>query len=607
VKEKSSLNNVSKERPNPLYRCRNPKVRLYAAQRILEAFIEKREKTLTRSKQVGSGFFKFFEFGKNFVEGVFFPKKKTKKKRSRIGDEILKALDDITRFYPIICQKEEEHHLAKQILEIILKSYHVLKTQSTLTSECREKVLKLTMKRTELGLPRSDYAPFTASLQAFARIENKPQLDRNFTFYSRKTCLPPPLSDREADVFRMKAISLVKNDPALFLTIGETMSTIRQAPIYYGQACQTSSRDAETAISESLSSSSRQSSHSNKKDFSIFTLEQMLSPFPGETLIVRGSFKHDPDALSPTTPLSDTFELTTFSIQTGFPYPSQHNGWALTHSLIPPYPHRPEKIPALFKLLERKESVADAFLHRTDLLKTSRSLLERKIDLIKRNGSEFVSLHARLIQAFLKLAPKSLLSKKTDEIVQGFFHWLRKQDNPFAALSIVYWRLTTQYLERPNHALLGAWLKQSESGLYSEEPKIRQATAKKVILNEIAAAFEQPYDEDIEKAVGDFIRLVGKIFGVSSVNLFLQYFSETLESAPPQLSRFEKALQSVALLQQENFFNELKKSDPLYDSFFTIQQSLLKEISLFQKTSRLHPLSALLEKYYARRFTESVH
>src|SRR5207253_1623825 len=67
------------------------------------------------------------------------------------------------------------------------------------------------------------------------------------------------------------------------------------------------------------------------------SLSLIVNALPGTTIRIKGSFKRNPK--SPSTPLPESFQLTFNSIHTGFPYPSQHHGWALDDALIPIYPH----------------------------------------------------------------------------------------------------------------------------------------------------------------------------------------------------------------------------------------------------------------------------
>lgn len=89
------------------------------------------------------------------------------------------------------------------------------------------------------------------------------------------------ITEREIDAFRMKAITLIKNHDVTFPSVAEALKTIKNTPIY--------------ATYE----------HENE---AIVILEQRLSPFPGETIILKGSFKRDPKSLVSTIPIN--FELT---------------------------------------------------------------------------------------------------------------------------------------------------------------------------------------------------------------------------------------------------------------------------------------------------------
>lgn len=573
----------------------DPKVRLHAALKTIETFtkhnsteqassihfVSKKEKKLPN----------IFVQAKNFIAATFSQKirKRSTGSKTNENDDVKRALDDVKRFHPIIFQKQtEDAKILTQRIQKTLTNYNNIFQEDTQQSfKWHERLLKFSVRRNRSSLAKTHSVKLPKQNRKnnnrYSLKNNSPRMIEVLSHIDKQV-VPNPLFEREADAFRMKIISSMKNYSALFPSFSHMMHSIRETPIY--SAVTTSESDSDICKP------------------TIITLEQTLTPFPGETLILKLSFKRDPKALTPTTPLPDSFKLITESIQTGFPHPSQNNGWALSDPLIPPYPLRPECFDNLSKLLERKETIAHAFLNKTDLLKISRSLWHQKIDSSRAHKEEFLSLHMSLSKAILSAAPRKLVPQNSLKIINLFYTWLEKKSSPLSTLSTTHCKINTLYIDEPVMSFLDSWLNQTSKDLFKDEPRKRYESAKKIILKQISIANEKSSSMKEEKIVLDYIDLFGSIIGISCADLFLQYFSETLESPPPQLSEFQKRLQTAALVQQERFFIELDL-DTADFSFSQLKDSLIKDISIFRKESLPHPLCVELENYYTSRYVNS--
>lgn len=89
------------------------------------------------------------------------------------------------------------------------------------------------------------------------------------------------VSQQEADAFRMKAITNMKDEGILFNSISEQQKILRSSPIL--------------AISDS-------------SDAPIVSCYQILTHVPGKVIVLQGAFKRNGD--KPSTPLVNQFQVT---------------------------------------------------------------------------------------------------------------------------------------------------------------------------------------------------------------------------------------------------------------------------------------------------------
>jgi hypothetical protein len=144
--------------------------------------------------------------------------------------------------------------------------------------------------------------------RAFVREEiKKPRLSQLVPTPTSKlknlvpTAIENCFDTQEADAFRMKAISLLRPH-GFFDTIQEKISSLQHAPL-----------------------------HKHSENENQITLSQVLQPFPGERIELRGSFLRKDNR---TIPVANSFELQRISHVTGFPHPAQHTGWAFPAAFL---------------------------------------------------------------------------------------------------------------------------------------------------------------------------------------------------------------------------------------------------------------------------------
>ncbi|MFQ5729817.1 MAG: hypothetical protein ACE5GN_05610, partial [Waddliaceae bacterium] len=438
---------------------RDPNARLSSALDTLEKFTTRNAKGpiphIYRYTKDQTLFKKIMSFTKNYVAATFSEKvrKKNELERNKAEEEVWNAIDDVKRYHPLICKKNssKEKILASRAIATIQNFNRAIESAEQQSSCWHKRLLLFLIKRSRLSFAKT------------RKVEiSSPSSDKITTFVEKNN-FKKSLTERETDAFRMKGISLIQNHGILFPSIKEILSSLRESPIYT-----TPPQDAMPASS-------------------ILCLEQTLSPFPGETIIIRGAFKREANEITPSTPIPDSFELTTQSIQTGFPYPSQHTGWTLAEPLIAPPPHRLEELKSLPPLIGKKENAARALSEKTPLLAKAKEGLKRKLEAMKSHKKEFLLLHRKLCLGILLSAPRDLITNDDENTITRYFKWLSDQSQ----IARGYHELNQRFIIRPFEALSLAWTKQTNKELLCNDPKRSYAAAKEILRYALATALNE--------------------------------------------------------------------------------------------------------------------
>ena len=260
-------------------------------------------------------------------------------------------------------------------------------------------------------------------------------------------CLPSMrVSQNEADAFRMKAITLMKSQGIPF-----DFRALRNIPILANEA------SANTPI---------------------LSCYQILSPFPGEIIELKGSFKRN--GIKDSTPIPDSFQLLPCrSQQSGFPHPSQHNGWALDKCLVE-HPMTSEEI------LHRKLFLAKELMPNGTLLERAKEHLKQK-----RYGmvcSELIALHRQLAHAIVG---------SNVAIINDFFDRLSTVPNVYDTISAVY--------EQINQAVFYDKAIVSEHAFAKCMKEAILPGVKRILSNEGLTPFDQKLQLATYKQVREFM------------------------------------------------------------------------------------------------------
>lgn len=539
---------------------RDPKTKLKTALDILDQFTDDQTfapiHNSVKPQSKGLGIRRIMGFAHRFISTSL-----SKKSRSDRTDGVAKAIDDVKRYHPIICRSAAPEHqkLSHRALESIQRYNQLFEPPQEKQKSWYEKLFCFFIQKSRSPLLNK------------ATIQLSNESEQCAPALRAADAIQNALLKQEEDAFRMKAISLIQKQGILFPSIEAALKCIRETPIFIS-----SSREQDSA--------------------SIVTLNQTLTPFPGETIILSGAFKRSRDGIMPTTPISNSFELTTSNKHTGHPFPSQHNGWTLPDPLFPERLHRLNEIPLLKTMLEKKEEVKTALRNQKPLKNHAHALINLKKEAAESEIETFIQLHTNLCFALISAAPPHLIPTNTTPIVLNFFDWVKHQPSPYTSLSLQWRDFNERILWHPYRTLYQCWIEQTDPHLFSEDSKQSHAAARKIL-----SLAQHDKTETLPPEVDRFFHCMSSILSVPVRNIYLQYFSELIEYHPPKLNDFEKKLQTLAFTQLQDYISELDADLP-DRPFEKMKRSLTYETELLSQQGQYHSLVGKLENYYAKRF-----
>jgi len=224
----------------------------------------------------------------------------------------------------------------------------------------------------------------------------------------------------EIDAFRMKAITLLQHHEVKFTSLTEQLNLIREVPIITEET-------SLKALAES-----------------IIAMQQTISSFPGEMIQLKGSFKRTPQNHCRSIPIPESFHISTKFNQTGFPHPSQHNGWGLS-SLLLPKDH-------LWK--GKMCEIAENLRPNTALNLKAKKLLKLKQTCFDQHSQDFLNLHLQLNKAMLERIERyqneSIKNEtlNSSSILKHFYENLNIRSSPHQYLSNLHQTIITQCFEK---------------------------------------------------------------------------------------------------------------------------------------------------------------
>ncbi len=382
---------------------------------------------------------------------------------------------------------------------------------------------------------------------------------------------------QELELFCLKAQALLRKEvlPHTYVdgSLHDAMQSLRSSPI-------------ETTLSAN----------------SILSLRQTISPFPGEEVELCGAFSRSRGI---SIPIKDMFQISSQSLQTGFPHPLQYTGFAFSEKLLPRYLLRSYLAPGVELILKKKRKIAEELLPTGALNAKAKALLHLRKKIWKAHREEFGKLQKKQLHTLFQSAKEKITP------IDELFELVEKNDSPTLTLFEKFSQLNHAVVERfithPIYALEQLWAEPDNLKTEGWE-KIYAAEVEKV-KNELLFRRENCTTPQ-EKIELSYKLALGGIVGINSCAILQLIFSEEHQSKPCTLDAFQKKMLASTFYQATTFHYELEQLDiadkeiekKLYRS---IVASFEQEIELFSRPGS--PKTVLveeLENYYNLRHNQ---
>ncbi len=459
-------------------------------------------------------------------------------KKEAVQSELIKAVETVKANYLILDRLKKgsaaERKLADAAVSTIQRFNLVIananKTPDTLVSRFARFLYQQTglsadpdLAHHTIDLPLSTYIRVHAPRPEMVSHAFKPVAisDMLVTSQNKVSALVSPLvpgfqpTGRERDAFRLKAMTLIRqHSDGEEISWGEVIKAVRRAPIQ--------------------STSNAPPGDDPSAYHGIVTFRQTLQPFPGELIVLEGSFQRNAYNAVTSVPITSSFKLTAKSAQTGFPHPSQHNGWALSDKLISPH--------LSHDLLLRKRKLANQLLPQGRLNRKAKEWLLLKKNAFQVNLDRFLALHQQLAETILSQAKR----KASSDALAEFFAFIRVQEDPYDMLSLTYQVLNENFLTVP----------------YDKARGLDAAEISSVFLKEVKRAQRQAerlkHPGMLPGSLQKYAALLGPVIGEMGASLAQQHLME----APTPLPELAQRFQVVLHRQLIEFLEELEEDTP---------------------------------------------
>lgn len=203
-------------------------------------------------------------------------------------------------------------------------------------------------------------------------------------------------SRQEIDAFRMKAITLLKHHAIKFSSLTDQLKTMREIPIHVKNEVREASQE------------------------SIIEMHQIISPLPGETIELKGSFKRLSGQNASSVPIPESFKIISQSAQTGFPHHSQNHGWSLDEQWIEP----------THPLFAKMQKLKNDLMPNGRYNEKAKFLLKLKTDAFNKNPGFYLNFHLQLDKAMMRVARLN-----EEDLLHCFYKKAEDQSNPYFYLS----------------------------------------------------------------------------------------------------------------------------------------------------------------------------
>lgn len=452
-----------------------------------------------------------------------------KEKLNQIKHQLLVARDVIQSHSSLIAKLKDgdplQRNLADRSVEAIQRYntlvVHIPKWSLTANQERHQILQDDEIQGKEIRLPQQISMKYD-SHAALKHLSDSFSIERDC-----KKIIPIHKKESQVmfDAFRMKARRFIENHLASQpLSLSEITSLMAQTPIEI---------EEESAYT--------------------IQMRQVIEVFPGFIMTLTGMFKKpivDSKLMSIPILEEDGLRLSFQSIQTGFPFASQHHGWALADSFISADPLRVEQVPFFKEFEKQKKDRVQKLLFDSSTMLQMRLVFQQTKATFDSKRDVFIPLHRKLQQALMNASGK----KDCDTILEAFYAEANKAPSAFDYLTRVQQKLLDLFVNNPIRKIQDIWMMDRSPlrlGTYQEKLK----TAKEIFKEEQNLALGKLEADE------QFIALMGPLLGDAAQSIALQYLSEKMGFAPSMLSEFEQRLQACAFQQALTFFGAQSTED----------------------------------------------
>jgi hypothetical protein len=531
-------------------------------------------------------------------------------KRHQVQNALLESIEFLKTHYRIIIKRqhgtEEEQNWAKWAQNTINRYNKLVNKAAEEPKKLGDRVaqfvyrtsgLTVEIRNTRIDIPH-EFTVYYKGKQIEGQIPaQEATVNKVSTLLQHQNITLVEPTDRQRVAFQMKAIKSAENlglPQAICLAL---TSMMREAPI--------------NAISTPVAG------NDEAAVAAIISLEQTLTPLPGEEIHIEGAFEHVEKALIPSKPITGSFGVSAKAKQTGFPHPSQHNGWALSHVLIPDYPFSLEFIPLFNAVYKAKGKIAAELLPAGKLNEQAKKLLKIKKEAFDSHAKSLLGYHESLARVIVTSSGQPI--EKSERIIADFFEGLKPLKSSYELLTATYHLMNLFFVELPHENLYTEWQEEANPHIIGGNAKSRYEASFKLLDQAIDRSEEEVHrrkqlaTHELEKKTLAFILALGPIIGRASHSIILQYLSEKINYRPLPLSLFEQKMQTCLFKQLMEFHEELDLDlDIPYEQALKLIQKRLedqlrKDISIFKadSTDSVHSSAAKiaheLELYYTSR------
>jgi hypothetical protein len=335
----------------------------------------------------------------------------------------------------------------------------------------------------------------------------------------------------------------------------------------------------------------------------LITMQQFIKMDEGSLILVTGCFKRNiSHSKFMTMPILDDLRLSFQMTHTGFPYPSQHTGWALSDHWVDAFPLRTDRTPLFQQIYQRRKRLAHQLLFDQAFVQKASRHFKIKRDIFDQNRHIFLSLHRQLQQALQKEA-----LNEEESLLEIFYQEAACAPSTFDFLVQTQQQILNVFIKQPIRALEEDWLGDLSASLRIGSPQ-EKFQAACLRLGQHRQQAQEKFDSNHSQQA--YLVQQGMLLSRAFQSVGLQYQSEKMGFSPPLLSDFERKLQACAFQQLITFLEECEQRLDILDPAQIKNDLLLawsKDLALLETHGEDEPalpwaIVNELESYFNARF-----